>query len=102
MSQAVIDVIELIRAKSRERDYLLASLELWARAEAQGIDSHGGGSFGLDTQLFGLKDRARYLRGEFTRRDNTGAVHVLLYNFFRYPDGRVVVLVPMLKAVHHE
>jgi hypothetical protein len=42
MSRTVIEVIDSIRAKSRERDYLLASLELWAQAEAQGIDSSAG------------------------------------------------------------
>lgn len=99
MSQMVID---LIRVKSRERDYLLALLELWVQAEAQGIDSSDGGSFGLDTQLFGPKERSRYQRGEFTQRDNTGVVCVLMYNFFCYSDGRVIALNPMLKAVHRE
>lgn len=101
-SKAVIEVIDSIRAKRRECDYLLASLELWAQVEAQGIDSSGGGTFGLDTRLFGPKERTRYQRGEFTERDNTGAIRVLMYNFFRYPDGREVQLNPMLKAVHRE
>lgn len=46
-----INFVELIRAKKQEQDYLLRVLGLWAAAEAQGIDSSEGGSFGLDTRL---------------------------------------------------
>lgn len=98
----MLATIQSIREKSRERDYLLAQLELWALAETQGIDSRDGGSFGLDTRIFDWKEQTRYLHGEFTRREVSGAVTLLMYNFFRYPDGRVVQLHPMLKAVHRE
>lgn len=98
----MLELIESIRAKSRERDYLLDSLKLWAQAEAQGIDSSDGGSFGLDTRMFNRAEQTRYLRGEFTRRELNGAICLLMYNFFCYPDGRVVQLNPMLKAVHRE
>jgi len=94
----MMSVLRSIQEKRREQDCLLAQLELWAKAEAQGIDSREGGSFGLDTRLFDSKERVRYQRGEFTRRDETGAIRVLMYNYFRYPDGRVVQLDPMVEA----
>ena len=102
----MLELIESIRVKNRERDYLLDSLKLWAQAEAQGIDLNDGGSFWLDTRMFDRREQTRYLHGEFTRRKPSGAVCLLMYNFFRYPDGRVVqlnpMLNPMLKAVHRD
>lgn len=96
------DLLKLIQEKRREQDYLLARLEVWAQAEAQGIDSSHGGSFGLDTRMFSRNEQTRYSRGEFTRREPSGAVRVLMYNYFRYPDGRVVQLSPMIKAAYRD
>jgi hypothetical protein len=96
------DLLKSIQEKSRERDYLLVQLEVWAQAEAQGIDSSGGGSFGLDAKWFGPKERAQYQCGEFTQRQANDAVRVLMHNYFRYPDGRVVQLNPMIKAVYRD
>lgn len=97
-----VELLKSIQEKRREQDYLLARLEVWAQAEAQGIDSSNGGLFGLDTSLLSQRDRTRYMRGEFTRRELNGTVRVLMYNYFRYSDGRVVSLNPMIKAVYRD
>lgn len=93
-----------IRVKQIEAAYLTKVLDLWAAAEAQGINSMHGGSFGLDTRLFTERDRREWQRhrDRFLRREVSGATHPLLFNYFRYPDGRVVTLNPMLEAVYRE
>jgi len=93
-----------IRAKQTEAAYLTRVLDLWAAAEAQGIDSSEGGSFGLDTQLLTPKQKREWQQhnGRFVERDVTGASRLKMYNYFRYPDGRTVILYPMLEAVHRE
>lgn len=45
------EIRESIHGKMVESDYLLRQLSLWEAAEAQGIDSSHGGSFGFDTRL---------------------------------------------------
>jgi len=93
-----------IRAKQAEAAYLTRVLDLWAAAEEQGIDSSGGGSFGLDTRLFTERQRREWHQHNhrFVERDTTGASRPKLYNYFRRPDGRVVILDPLLEAVHRE
>lgn len=93
-----------IRAKQTEAAYLTRVLDLWAAAEAQGIDSRGGGSFGLDTRLLTPGQKQEWYRhnDRFVKRYATGASRTKLFNYFRYPDGRVVTLNPMLEAVHRE
>jgi len=102
----VIDVAltKSIRAKQAEAAYLTRVLDLWAAAEAQGIDSSGGGAFGFDTRLLTPKQKHEWQQynGRFVKRDATGANHPKLFNYFRYPDGRTVILYPMLEAVHRE
>lgn len=99
-----INLVESIRAKKQEQDYLLRVLELWAAAEAQGVDSGEGGTFGLDTQLLTPKQKAEWQQHNdcFVERDVTGASRPKLYNYFCHPDGRSVILYPMLEAVHRE
>lgn len=93
-----------IRAKQAEAAYLTRVLDLWAAAEAQGIDSSEGGRFGLDTRLFTEVQRREWHRhnGRFVHREVSGASRPKLFNYFRYPDGRIVTLDPMLEAVHRE
>ena len=99
-----VSLVESVRAKKQEQDYLLRVLELWAAAEAQGIDSSEGGSFGLDTRLLTPKQKVeRQQHGDrFVERDVTGASRPKLYNYFRHLDGRTVILYPMLEAAHRE
>lgn len=93
-----------IREKQIEAAYLTRVLELWAAAEAQGIDSSEGGSFGLDTRLLTLKQRQEYHRhpGRFIHRCHSRSNRPKLYNYFRYPDDRIVTLYPLLEAVYCE
>lgn len=102
----MIDVAltESIRVKQAEAAYLTRILDLWAAAEAQGIDSSEGGSFGLDTRLLTPKQKQEWHRhnDRFVQRDSSGASRPRLFNYFCYPDGRIVILYPMLEAVHRE
>jgi len=104
MNDEALKLIESIHEKQRKADILLQQLRLWREAEAQGIDSSQGGSFGLDTRLFTLKERREYhLHGHrFMVREVSGAVRLLLYNCFWYPDRRQVRLDPMLEAASRE
>lgn len=99
-----ISLVESIRAKKQEQDYLLRVLELWTAAEAQGIDSSEGGTFGLDTRLLTPKQKAEWQQhnDRFVERDATGASRPKLYNYFHHSDDRTVILYPMLEAVHRE
>jgi hypothetical protein len=103
-----INLVELIRAKKQEQDYLLRVLELWAAAEAQGIDptddANEGGSFGLDTRLLTPKQKVEWQQhnDRFVERDATGASRPKLYNYFCDSEDRFVILYPMLEAVHRE
>ena len=78
----------------------LRILELWAEAEAQGIDSSGGGSFGLDTRLFDSSQRRVWQRDRtrFVTYEASGRVHIQRYNYFRYPNGSTINLDPTLEA----
>ncbi len=91
-----------IREKVNAMDFDLRVLELWGKAEAQGIDSSGGGRFGLDTRMFTPAQRREWHRhnARFVGREVSGAFQLKLFNYFRYPDGRVVGLDPLLEAVH--
>ena len=97
-----------IRASIQEKvaamDFDLRTLELWEKAEAQGVDSSGGGSFGLDTRMFTPAKRREWHQhnDRFIERQVSGAYRLKLYNYFRYPDGRVIGLDPFLEAVHRE
>jgi hypothetical protein len=99
-----IALTESIRAKQAEATYLTRILDLWAAAEAQGIDSSEGGSFGLDTRLLTPKQKREWQchNDRFVQRDLSGASRPKLFNYFRYPDGRTVILYPMLEAVYRE
>jgi len=94
-------MINEIREKVAQMNRDLRTLELWEKAEAQGIDSSGGGAFGLDTRMFTPTQCREWHRhnARFVERDETGATCVKLYNYFRYSDGRIVGLDPLLEAV---
>jgi len=98
------EIRESIRTKVAEMDFDLRCLQLWEQAEAQGIDSSGGGRFGLDTRMFTPAQRREWHRfpHRFTVREAAGAHRMKLYNYFRYPDGQVVELDPLLEAVNRE
>ena len=99
-----VNLTESIQAKQTEQQYLVCVLELWAAAEAQGIDSSVGGSFGLDTRLLTPKQKCEWQQHDahFVERDATGTSRPKLFNYFRYPDDRIVILFPMLEAVYRE
>lgn len=98
------EIRESIRMKVAEMAYGFYCLQLWEQAEAQGIDTSGGGSFGLDTRMLTPAQWREwyYFPHRFTVREATGAHRLKLYNYFRYPDGRVVGLDPLLEAVNRE
>jgi hypothetical protein len=87
-------LIESIRVKRGEQDYLLRVLELWVAAEAQGIDSSSGGSFGFDSWLLTPKQRIEWHRhrSRFEKRSMTGVSRPRLFNYFRYPNNQIVIL----------
>jgi len=98
------EIRQSIQRKVAEMDFDLRLLRLWEQAEAQGIDSSGGGSFGLDTRMFNPVQRQEWHRHprRFVMYDATGAHRLKLYNYFHYPDGRTVGLDPLLEAVNCE
>jgi len=100
MSTATIQ--ESIQGKIAMMDFDLRALVLWEEAEAQGINSSGGGCFGLDTRLFnGVQKREwRWHSDRFVKKDVNGGSRPEMYNYFRYPNGSTIKLDPMLKAVH--
>ena len=100
----ISEIRDSIREKVASMGFDLRTLELWEKAEAQGIDSSKGGAFGLDTRLFSSTQRREWHRHStrFVKCDVTGATRLKLYNYFRYPDGRIVGLDPLLEAVHRE
>lgn len=110
MAKTALEVIERIRHKSRERDYCLAVLELWAQVQAQGIDPEAVDAFGFDSKLLTGKDKRAYQQsslpgggpgGQFMERRRNGSYRMLLYNYVRLKDGTTQSLNPMLKAVYH-
>ena len=98
------EVRESIRTKLAEMDFDLRVLKLWEQAEAQGIDSSGGGRFGFDTRMLTPAQRRewRHFPHRFMIPLPTGGCRLKLYNYFRYPDGRIVRLDPLLEAVNCE
>lgn len=91
-----------IQDKVSAMDFDLRTLELWEEAEAKGIDSSGSGSFGLDTRLFTSAEQREYHRhmSTFVVRETNGAITLKRFNYFKYPNGDIVKLDPMLEAVH--
>jgi len=99
-----ICLVQSIQAKQAEAAYLTRVLELWAAAEAQGVDSSEGGSFGLNTRLLTPRQKVEWRRHSdcFVERSVTGASRPKLFNYFHRPDGRITILYPMLEAVYCE
>lgn len=100
----ISEIRESIQRKVAAMDFDLRTLQLWEQAEAQGIDSSGGGSFGLDTRMFTSTQRREWHHHpcRFVMCEAAGVRRLKLYNYFRYPDGRVVGLDPLLEAVNRE
>ncbi len=94
-----------IRKSTQEKvsamGYDLFTLELWEAAEAQGIDSSEGGSFGLDTRMFNPLQKLEWRQDKSKFVTQDVPPHLKVFNYFRYPVGKVVELDPMLEAVHH-
>jgi len=101
---SVREIRESIQEKVTAMDFDLRLLQLWEQAEAQGIDSSGGGHFGLDTRTLTLSQQRewRCRPHRFVIRKATGAHRLMVYNYFRYSDGRIVGLDPLLEAVNRE
>lgn len=99
---STIDTIARIKRLSKERDYCLAMLEMWAKVEQQGVDPEAVASFGFDEKLLSGKDRDRHKRvstlSPFVRRLPTGGYVLLFYNYVRLKDGTVHPLDPMVQA----
>ena len=104
MSDEILSLIDSIADKKAEQQYLLQELRLWREAEIQGIDSSGGGAFGFNPELLNPKqaqERRRFPH-RFVEREASGRIRLRRYNYFRYPDDRIVSLNPMLEAPSRE
>lgn len=105
MSDTATDVLARIERNSRERDYCLAVLRLWAEAQAQGVEPETVVAFGFDPKLLTGNDKRAYYRpggrpgGPFVERRRNGSYRTLMHNYVRLTDGSVRPLNPMLKAV---
>lgn len=105
---SALEIIDRIKAREKERAYLLSVLELWAQAKAQGIDPETVEAFGFDPKLLAGADKRAYYRptfpggpqgGPFVERRKNGSYRTLMHNYVRLKDGTIKPLNPMLKAV---
>lgn len=104
------ETIDRIRARDRERQFLLAELELWAQVEKQGIDPETVDVFGFDLSALTSKQKREFDK-QYRRtgvsphtgeRLPDGRYRAKVHNYVRLKDGSRVLLDPILKAVHKD
>ena len=96
------DVMASIRRKQKEREYLLAVLELWAQVQEQGIAIAQVASFGFDSRVLTPREGRDFHRrfSEYIERLPSGKTRPCFYNYVRHHDGGMTRLEPMLRAVY--
>lgn len=100
------EVIDRMMDREKERAYLLAVLDLWVKAQAQGIDTDTVRSFGFDGRLLTWEQKRQRFVGPWRREDKyietfrTGRKRPRVFNYVRHHDGSRTVLNPMLEAVY--
>lgn len=102
-----MNTIDRIKAREKERAYLLAQLDLWAKVKAQGIEPDTVRSFGFDTRLLTQEQKRQWHRphrvGEldpYIETLRTGKTRPKVFNYVRHHDGSQTVLDPVLEAVY--
>jgi len=102
----VQEVIDRITACEKERAYLLAVLDLWVKAQDQGIDSDTVRGFGFDSRLLTPVQRRRQFVptqpgvNQYIEVLRTGRRRPRLFNYVWHHDDSQTILNPMLKAVY--
>jgi len=89
------ELLERVKTREAERAYLMAQLEVWAGAKAQGIDSDTVRRFGFDSRLLTRKQRRRL--SDYLEAAPTGERRPRWLNCAWLHDGTQVQLDPMLK-----
>jgi hypothetical protein len=95
------DVVARIKAREQERAYLLALLDLWAQAQAQGVEPETVRGFGFDSRLLTPEQKRRSRGAEsFIEVLRNGRRRPRMFNCVWHHDGSQTALNPMLKAVY--
>ena len=111
--ESALDVMARIKRNSREREFCLAILDLWANVQAQGILIESVDKFGYDPKLLTRAGKVQVMKARLLRRDGSnpdpfveqlpnGARRVKVYNYVRHFDGTTTQLEPMLTAVYED
>ncbi len=109
MPETATDVIARIKRNERERAYCLEVLDLWAKAQGQGVEIETIDKWGFDPKLLSATDkrRANVYRCQtqadlFMARLPDGRYRPLFHNYVRHFDGTITPLNPMLKAPYED
>jgi hypothetical protein len=102
MVETAQDIIARIRSREQERAYLLDQLDLWAKAQAQGINPDTVHGFGLDSRLLTERQERDFHRrtGVYIETLPSGRKRPVLFNCVWHHDGSQTTLDPMLKAIY--
>ncbi len=111
--ETALDVMARIKRNSREREFCLSVLDLWANVQAQGIEIESVDKFGYDPKRLTKADKAKAARARFYVRNGSnpdpfvvrlpnGSHRLTVYNYVRHHDGTTTTLAPMLKAVYED
>lgn len=104
-AQRAAEILAELQEKNRQRDRLMAELELWVKLLTQGFDSADVESLGWEEHL--LTDAEKYAgnlpphaakRPEWAGNWRLNCGRPLWYNFVRLKTGEVRKLAPFLKA----
>jgi len=101
-----VKILGRLREKELERKYLLAQLDLWAAAEAQGLLPDDVLAFGFDSSLLTASQKRACFRtgcGEpYVERLRNGQLRARVFNYVRHCDGTKTVLSPLLSAIYKD
>ena len=101
MAETAQDIIARIHVREQERAYLLDQLDLWAKAQAQGIHPDTVRVFGFDSRLLTERQNRDFHRrmGAYIETLPSGRKRPVFFNCVWRHDGSQTILDPMLKAV---
>lgn len=83
-----LEILDRIEAKEKEKIKLLAELQVWFEAEAQGIDIKTVSSFGFDSNL--VSQQERKVNGNLIATPK-------IFNYVRTKTGEKIPLVKPIK-----